>query len=353
MVKPRVLICPLDWGLGHASRCVPIIHALIRKDCEVSIAGCGPSLELLRSEFPNLPVHTIASYQIRYSNTLPVTVALAMRLPRMLAAIQREHAHVKEIVERERINFIISDNRYGCWSESTHNAIITHQLSLQMPNGWEWFSSMVNRRLSKWILKFDECWIPDLPDRALSGDLSVPFDAAIQPKFVGVLSRIQPASVSKRKCKLLIVVSGPEPQRTLFETMTIDQAKRLNVDYRMVRGLPGGTAASELKIANHLTTHQFSEWLHESDIVLSRPGYSTVMDISTAGKKAIFVPTPGQTEQLYLARRFEAMNMAAIQYQDRFDLDSALQQVESTQAFVPPQQESWLESTLEEFLKQK
>ncbi len=353
MAQPHVLVCPLDWGLGHASRCVPIIRALLKRGCQVSIAGCGPSLELLRAEFPQLAFHDLASYQIRYSHTLPVTVALLFRIPRILRAIRREHIQVQEIVHRHKVELIISDNRYGCWSRSTRQAIVTHQLTLQMPSGWGWLSSWVNRRLARWIVRFDQCWVPDSPTRPFSGELSFPTEAAIHPKFVGALSRIQHDATALRKYRLLIVVSGPEPQRTIFETLALHQARQLNVDFRMVRGLPAAPTSSDARIANHLSAQEFSRWINECDVVLSRPGYSTLMDVATAGKKAIFVPTPGQTEQLYLARRLESSNQAAVQYQDRFDLSSALLQVEETSGFEPTDNKQWLESTLDDFLKLK
>ncbi|MEI9920270.1 MAG: glycosyltransferase [Bacteroidota bacterium] len=336
----NVLVTPLDWGLGHATRCVPVIYELQRQGHTVSIAGSGPSLDLLKIEFPSNKFFEIASYGISYKSRLPLIVHLSMKIPAVLRVIRKEHEEVADIIKKEKINFLISDNRYGCYNESIPSAIITHQLSIQAP-----LNSIANHYNRKLISRFSACWVPDLPNHALSGQLSV---SNIPHQFIGPLSRMKPVN-SARPFDVLGLVSGPEPNRTIFDTLLAKQLKD-HASYKIVRGLPSNEQ-TDGPIFNHLPAQQLNEVIQSAGVVIARSGYSTIMDLAALNKKAIFVPTPGQTEQLYLAKELERKKIAPMILQNEFSLAAALDRVKDYSGFTENYfKENLLEKTLREFL---
>src|SRR5579871_236353 len=149
VLRKKVLVTPLDWGLGHATRCIPIIHELLRQNCEVQIATSGTAITLLRDEFPQLKIHELISYRIAYSKYLQFVVKMMMQVPRLMVTIRKEHRQIERIVSHEKIDIIISDNRYGCWSRSVKSILVIHQLTIMSPM----FSGIVNFFHTKAIKK--------------------------------------------------------------------------------------------------------------------------------------------------------------------------------------------------------
>src|SRR5690349_9583884 len=156
-LKKKILVAPLDWGLGHATRCIPIINEFLSQGCEVQIASSGDALVLLKEEFPDLKFHSIVSYGAEYSRSLPFTIKILLQIPKFVRAIKKEHNETQTIVEREKIDLVISDNRYGCWSKEVLSVFIGHQLNLLTPI-FSWLGNYLQRRA---IQKFSRCWIPD------------------------------------------------------------------------------------------------------------------------------------------------------------------------------------------------
>src|SRR5689334_7586315 len=234
----RVLVTPLDWGLGHATRCIPIIRELLEREFEVCIAGSGSSLQLLCDEFPQLIHFSIAGYEPRYPASGGMALAMMLQTPKFFRAINREHNEIEMIVESNRIDYIISDNRYGCWTKKIPCAFITHQSNILMPERFGWLGPMVRGVNERYMKKYSVCWIPDYPGGHLSGsmlafgkkDLNVPYD------FIGSVSRLTPAPADK-KYDIVAIFSGPEPQRTIFERIVIDQLVNSGLKYFVVRGI--------------------------------------------------------------------------------------------------------------------
>src|SRR5882724_7091873 len=160
----KVLVTPLDWGLGHATRCIPVINEFLKQDCEVQIASSGGALVLLKKEFPSLKSHSIASYNAKYSTLLPFMVKILLQMPKFMKAIKKEHQQIEKIVREEKITLIVSDNRYGCWAENAHSVLITHQVNIIMAPAWKWLEAIINFGNHKQIRRFTECWIPDFPN---------------------------------------------------------------------------------------------------------------------------------------------------------------------------------------------
>jgi UDP-N-acetylglucosamine transferase subunit ALG13 len=339
--KKRILICPLDWGLGHATRCIPVIQLLLQKNADVLIAGSGRSLALLKKEFPNLIAIDLPGYDIQYTNG-SLALKIFFSTPKIFKAINREHEELEKIIGEKKIDLVISDNRFGLWNKQVKTIFITHQLYIKAPIG-ERLLYRINRY---YIHKFTECWIPDVSGSAnLSGDLSHPYPMPGNAFFIGTLSRFRsmPSSIInstfplKKVYDVLVILSGPEPQRSIFEQIILDQASRIPLNFLIVRGVTEVPQTMQTKnnldIISHLTAAEMKEAILSSSIIVSRSGYSTIMDLAVLKKKAIFVPTPGQTEQEYLAQRCMKAGFAYTETQGTFDLKRALAEVEVYKGF--------------------
>jgi uncharacterized protein (TIGR00661 family) len=320
------LVVPLDWGLGHATRCIPIINTLIQYNCTVILAGEGAVETLLQQEFPRLLFLPLKGYRIRYSKSrLGLPVVMALQIPKIIAAIRREHRWLQAAVREHNIDIVISDNRYGLYHNRIPSIFITHQLLIKTPFGGDLF---LQKLAYSYINRFTECWVPDnAGPENLAGALSHPArKPAIPVRYIGPLSRLAPHAALEKY--LLILLSGPEPQRTLLEKSLIKEVAGYPGPVVLVRGLPHltevVTVAPHVTVHAHLPAAKLGELMAGATFVISRSGYSTVMDIVTTGKKAIFIPTPGQTEQEYLATYLMGKGLAFSMRQKDFNLTAAL-----------------------------
>lgn len=327
--KKRILITPLDWGLGHATRSIPIINEFLNRDCEVQIASSGNALILLKKEFPELKFHELVSYEAKYSSSLPFMLKILFQLPKFLFAIKKEHQQIQKIIEQEKIDLIVSDNRYGCYSTKLPSVLITHQVNILMNKNWQWLRGIINWGNHKQIKKFSVCWVPDFPN-GITGKLTRP--NLLNAKFIGMLSRFEKKNVEK-KYDVLALISGPEPERTVLENKLIEQLSNSSLHYFIVRGKPDDNKKCKSNEANHLNADELNLLIESSEIIVSRSGYTTVMDLWKLNKKAIFIPTPGQTEQEYLAEELMKKKIALYQTQSNFDLKVALQESKKYKGF--------------------
>lgn len=326
----KCLVAILDWGLGHATRCVPIIKELQKQNVEVMVGGSGPALVLVRDEFPNLTFYEFPSYNIVYPKNWSMALAILFQWPRLYRAIKVEHKMVSEIVSKEKIDFVISDNRYGCHSRKVKSIFVGHQLNLQMPMGLGWLSGMVNRMHLSQIKYFDQVWIPDQQNGFhFSGILSeAPIPNSIR---IGILSRFSGADLPIHESfEIVAIVSGPEPQRTVFENLVREQLKIVNRKSLMVIGKPAirkRATSGLLTEVSHLNSQEMECVLSTCQVVVARSGYSTIMDLAVLGKKVLMIPTFRQTEQEYLAEYLRKSEMAYSQTQKNFNLLSALEHI--------------------------
>jgi hypothetical protein len=301
-----VLIAPLNWGLGHATRCVPIIRKQLVQGERVVIAADGDAFLWLQKEFPKIKIIRFPGISIRYSSGNSQVIALLRQLPKIVFAVFREHEQLKKIIEQEKIDRVISDNRFGLWNKSVKCIYITHQLMIKAPNRWmEWLLW----RLHRWIIcRYDECWIPDIEGEGnLSGDLSHRYPLPRNAIFISWLSRF-PVSVSatiKTYYNNLCLLSGPEPHRTLFEQKMTERFKDSSEKTLIVRGKPDEgnkkTTLGNIDFVADLTDDYMEAYLLDTPHIFCRSGYSTLMDLKVLNCKATLFPTPGQTEQEYLA----------------------------------------------------
>jgi len=328
----KVLLAPLDWGLGHVTRCVPIIKELINQKCIVVAAVSGIQKTILLREIPDLDFVELPGYSIKYGKNRALTVfQLISSIPKILIRVNREKAWLRHWIRREQPDLIISDNRYGLYAPGVVSIFITHQLLIRTPLG-PVADRLVQRMNYSFIRRFSLCWVPDVegPD-GLAGELSHPVRKPDVPvRYIGWLSRFGAGDAGREDMAgvggeagfdLLVVLSGPEPQRTLLEKKILAHV--------LVRGLPGArqpdlSAPPRVTVHNHLPAAELEVLIRTAGQVITRSGYSTVMDLMRLGKRAILIPTPGQTEQEYLGNYLAAKGWAICIDQADFYLPDAM-----------------------------
>lgn len=463
MNKPsiNVLICPLDWGLGHATRCIPIIRELINHNANIMIAADGSSSELLQKEFPGLKHLYLHGYRIKFSKYLPVGVRLAIDVPRILLRIIKEHIRLAQLIKDHDIDMVISDNRYGLWSKKAYSIFITHQPNIIPPSPLEFSTPLLRQVTRFFISKYNECWIPDLESvDNLSGKLSHGYLLPSNVRFIGLLSRFDKeadavlkrtvmdsapqedrtdktsalqeegtgnifdelteetvtnsasqaykveststpqeektgkafdplsdetitesdtkiirtsttsAPMKEEKAKesafltnesvtasdtktdetkrtqaaiavgptkrydIVAIISGPEPHRSIFENKLIHELQEYPVKSLLLRGITGigqnKRTIKHLTIVDHLTADELGAVLMTGPVVICRAGYSTLMDLAFTGNRLICIPTPGQTEQEYLALCGAEKNRLVYAKQKDFSINQCMNLVNKT-----------------------
>lgn len=318
-----ILIAPLNWGLGHATRCIPIIKALQENNFIPIIASDGIALALLRKEFPYIQTLELPSYQIEYAkNGKNFKWKLLKNLPKMMEAIWEEKRLVKKWVKKYAIEGIISDNRLGVFSPKVPSVFITHQLNV-MTGNTTWITSILHQKIIK---KYTECWVPDIENAPnLTGKLGHLKTNTLDLKYIGPLSRLHKKEVPQ-KYDLMVILSGPEPQRGILEEILKREVLRFDGKVVFIKGIVEKEQKKEeienITYYNFMNTRQIEQTFNESEIVLSRSGYTTIMDLAILQKKAFFIPTPGQYEQEYLAKKLKNNNLVPYVEQDNFRIEA-------------------------------
>lgn len=361
MQQKSVLIAPLDWGLGHATRCIPIIAALQALGYHVTIATDGPHEIILREAFPELTFLRLKGYGIRYSKKAEgFAFKMLVQIPRILYNIIREFWWLRKTIQRQHFDLIISDNRLGFFHFKTPSIFITHQLNLQTPFVW-------TTRLLQWMqytwfkLFYAMVWVPDMQgDQSLSGILGNPTRKPSTPLwYMNLLSRLQEFATGNSSEKpanlFLAIVSGPEPQRSIFQELLWREGNQLQEPFQIIAGTanqPNNQAISATgSIIPHLGGPALAKAIQNCSYIISRGGYTSLMELIPFGKKLILVPTPGQTEQVYLAKRWQENGWAIAYDQTEFHVEAALKAA-SNFKYQPIPFESFTKEALKETLKQ-
>ena len=318
-MSKNILIAPLNWGLGHATRCIPIIRALQENGYTPILASDGVALEILRKEFPQLQSVSLPSYHIEYpKNGMFFKLKMLANSPRMVSAILSEKKCIKNIIKEYNISGIISDNRLGVHNKKIPSVFITHQLNV-MTGNTTWLTSKMHQYIIK---KYDECWVPDvntIPN--LTGKLGHLEEDIKTVKYIGPLSRLHKKSLEK-KYDLMVILSGPEPQRTFLEEKLIVELDNYIGKIIFIKGKIEAKQIVETKnqitFYNYMNSEELENSFNESELILCRSGYTTVMDLAQLEKKAFFIPTPGQYEQEYLAKKYKAEGLVPYCKQEKF-----------------------------------
>ena len=311
----KIFFPVLNWGLGHATRSIPVIEALENHGYEPIIASDGTALALMKKEFSHLTALELPGYP---NAVQPLPRAGLIAIPGLLSAALREHKAVKELVKAFNIHGIISDNRPGVYCKGLPSAFITHRLNVP-PGATGWMAASLYHSLIK---KHTECWVPDVEAAPnLSGKLGHCENISFPVRYIGPLSRFHKKPVRKRY-DLLVILSGNEPQRTLLE----------NKLRSALTGYPGQavfvcgkieekekmTQEGNIIFYNFMNTAALEKIFNESETVLCRSVYTNIMDLAILGKKAFFIPMPGNYEQEYLAKKLKKAGVAPFSPQDSF-----------------------------------
>jgi uncharacterized protein (TIGR00661 family) len=321
--KKRILVAPLNWGLGHATRCIPIVHALIEHNFEPILASDGGPLKLLKKEFPKLIHLELPSYNIEYPTSgQSLKLKFLKNIPRLLNAIKAEKEAVQNIIETYHIDGMISDNRFGVYNKSVPSVYITHQLRV-FSGSTTWLSTKLHHYIIK---KFDVCWIPDAEGKPnFSGRLGHIKQAPIPLKYIGTISRLKKAELPIIY-DLMVLLSGPEPQRALLEQKLILELKAFNGKILFVKGIVEEqqikTVKNQFTIYNFMQSQEIESAINQSELIIARSGYTTIMDLAILNKKAFFIPTPGQFEQEYLAQQLKEKQLAPYYKQNEFCIEN-------------------------------
>lgn len=311
MRKQTVFYGVLDWGLGHATRSIPIIKKLLERNVDVILGSSGNALALLKIYFPTLKAYELPEYNVNYKHK-SMLLNMSLQLPKIISVIKKENDILEQIVQKENITHIISDNRYGLYHGKIPAAFITHQLFISSPV----LKKSVNQLNHQKIKKFTVCWVPDFEDenKCLAGELAhgkVDFDV----EYIGPISRfMETDSANEKKShversrnisyKYIGIVSGPEPSRSDFEDFLLKKFSAVEGNHLLITGQPDKKrlASENVEIVNHLNDHDFALAVKNAEKVFCRSGYSSIMDLYYLGVSAEMYPTPNQPEQEYLAK---------------------------------------------------
>ncbi len=312
-----LVLAPLNWGLGHATRVVPLIHRYLKENWEVILVAEGVAYTFLHQEFPDLVCYQSSAKELRYAskNSLwahlfqlvpdfnSLWAHLFKLVPDFLRNLRKDRKFVRELSQKHTIDLIISDNRYGFYHPNIESVIITHQVQLPDVGGLSFWKRLAQKQIHRWLNRFDACWIVDDANNAYAGQLSRTEGLKIPHQYLGLQSRMKPEKI-EQDVDVLIVISGLEPQRSLFEKALVHQFKDSPKSVVLIGGTNQANEGNygNIQYQQFANTQELNRWMNRSKLVIARSGYSTIMDLIQLNKKAILIPTPGQPEQVYLAK---------------------------------------------------
>lgn len=313
--KQNILICPLEWGLGHSARMMPLAARLREMNNNILIGAGENHLSFFRNEIQGLSYINFPGFKPVYSKHLPQYVSLFLQIPILLYHSVREHFILKKIIHQYSVDIVISDNRFGLWNRNVKTVYITHMPLIPFPKAFsflEFTGILLHRAIIK---KYTYCFIPDLPGKInLSGRLSHGVKLHSNARFIGILSRFSEMKLTtdetlKRFKHNTVILSGPETQREILKQKLIDILKNKEPMSVFFEGKPEEAEKSILLnniiFYNHLASSGMAELIKGSEAIVTRSGYTAIMELISLKCSALLIPTPGQTEQEYLARYLE------------------------------------------------
>ena len=346
MTGKKILVCPLNWGLGHAGRCVPLIEELIEAGNEVTIGADGKARAFLKDRFPQLPTIEFPDYGIRIPRKGRLTSYLLLRLPLLFAKVRCEHKRLESLIALHHFEVVISDNRYGLHTQKAFTIFITHQLMVKLPPVLRFAEILAHRIILRYVKKFNRCLIPDVEGMVnLSGDLSHKYPLPSNACFAGLMSRF---SRQEARPELMVpsydvvcILSGPEPQRSHAERLLMEILQHSNQQCCMLRGIPGNTAVrkmGKIDVYDHATDECLRQLITQCRKLICRPGYTSLMDLVILRKSALLIPTPGQSEQIYLASIMKQRGWFDTVRQEELSPEIFNQYLEKTSIVIPVQE---------------
>jgi UDP:flavonoid glycosyltransferase YjiC (YdhE family) len=314
----KIFIAALDWGLGHCGRMVPLIEKLLQQQNEVVFGGTATQQSFFSQENLQMTFIDFPGYEFDIP-TKNWEWNFLKQLPKLNKTLKKEHFLLDEIVDKWNIDIVISDHRYGLHSSKAHSIFVTHQMTLPASSGKQFINNIHHKKMAK----FDDIWTIDNKDNSLAGELSVPV-SDLNNHYIGSLSRCE-LKKTVNKYKVICIISGPEPHKRIFFELMKDLLAQTNAPVVIISANPEENLDMNLDnvhILSHVNSSKLNELINQSEWVISRSGFTTVMDVLKLEKKALLIPTPGQGEQEYLGRfhseRSENIHCAS---QDTLDLE--------------------------------
>lgn len=325
MSSENILICPLGWGLGHASRMTSIGWRYLNAGKSVTFAGNENVIRFIKAELPDAKTIIFKGYSpIIPSQKWLIPVMALLQLPVWLIIILWEHTKLNKLLKNNHFDLVISDNRPGLYSHRATCIYVTHQLNIQMPSSLLIFQRPVNAMHRYFIKKFDECWIPDDPSVNLSGILSLDFQTIKNLKYTGILSRFEiPVNsvMTSPAVDIIVIASGTEPQRSIYIGLLTQVLSKMPLKSIIFTG----KFQQQIEFSNtnvmvmpYTTAATMKSYLLNTQLIIARSGYSTLMDLFILNQKALLIPTPGQSEQEYLAQRMNQVFGYPVLVQDQY-----------------------------------
>ncbi len=327
-------MCPLEWGLGHAGRMIPLIRILQEKGHDILI-GAGRKLQVFfRNEVTDVRYIDLPGFRPSYSRYLPQYAALLLRVPVLLFHIAAEHVRLKKIIKDNKIDIVISDNRFGLWNRNIKTIYITHQVRIPFPGKFRSLERIGTGFHRFFIKRYSYCLVPDLPGELnLSGRLSHGVSLSGTTRYIGILSRFTecyPACQSGKDLipDITLVLSGPEPQKGILRDKVVRLLKKTGSESVILEGKPGNSECvrtGNIISYNHLSSGEMKAILSNSKYVITRSGYTSIMELVSMNRTALLIPTPGQTEQEYLADHLSAKGWFTTVSQNKLNSGTILQ----------------------------
>lgn len=365
MKRGNICISPIDWGLGHATRCIPLIQCLQELGYTIYIASEGHHQVLLQEAIPEAHFLTLRGYRIKYTKRKNgFNVALLLQIPKIIFSAVYEYFWLKQKAKQIHFDGIISDNRFGFYHKKITSVFITHQLNLQTP--YKWSTLLFQKFQYRWFQNFKTVWIPDIEsNNGLAGILSHPTPLPSTPIwYMGCLSRLHKyvsrdindinREVNTKSITFLGIVSGPEPQRSIFEKILWEQGNHTYKPFVIVGGTPLHPQEQKSEHGNlysHLSGKDLAFQIQQAEYIICRGGYTSLMELIPFRKKLILVPTPGQTEQQYLARQWQDKKWAICYDQENFNVTTAIKTAHDFKYRFPPFEEMSQEAFIMELKK--
>lgn len=288
----RILISVLNWGMGHVSRSIGIIYQLIKQENTVIIA-CDDSQKKIFSEyFPELQFISHEGYPFQFDGKGNFRWDLTKRLSKLKTRLTEERKQVTSYVGQHNIDVVLSDHRYGFLSKDVPSVFITHQVNLPV----KWYEKIVDSFHKRLMSSFRFIWVLDFDDSRLAGRLSQ-VDKNDKCIHIGPYSRfmLYDKVISKSATQLL-VASGPIIYAQLFVDNQLDKQSAVNL--KVIAPTDVVVPREFERVANNW--HSQDQAFLVAQKIISRPGYSTIMDAHFLECETEFYPTPGQEEQIYL-----------------------------------------------------
>lgn len=307
----NILVCPLGWGLGHTTRMIPLIRKIMTMNCRVIFGGDRWQIDLIRKEIPEIQCINFRGFSIKYSGFLPQYIVILIFSPLFWYHSLREHFQLKKLIKEHNIDIVISDSRIGLWNRCVKSVLVTHLIRIPLPRLMGIFENLTVPLSRIVINRFTYCFIPDLPGEVnLSGRLSHRLCLPRNAKYIGILSRFHGKQEAKENIKgkyfCIAIMSGPSPQKEILTQKVIDILKEQKGNSIILTGNPSsaspGRQEGNIMIVNHLPQDEWLRVIRQSELIITRSGYTTIMELYSLRRSAILIPTPGQAEQEYLAR---------------------------------------------------